>query len=114
MEGKIPSMIKTQVQIPDHLMREARRIAEQYEMSFAEVVRRGLERLIPTYPPRTGGAGARDLPTLDLGLVVDPFADPEWRSALSGADSDVAEPRASAPKRPRETGRSRRAPRRKR
>ena len=45
-------MIKTQVQIPDHLYEEAKRIAREYEMSFAEVVRRGLERLAPSYPPR--------------------------------------------------------------
>jgi hypothetical protein len=45
-------MIKTQVQIPDHLYGEAKRIAEEYEMSFAEVVRRGLERVVPAYPPR--------------------------------------------------------------
>lgn len=110
----MPAMIKTQVQIPDHLVREARRIAEQYEMSFAEVVRRGLERLIPTYPPRPGDTGASELPRLDLGLVVDPFADPEWRSVLHGADSEVAEPRASAPPKLRGAGRSRPAPRRKR
>jgi hypothetical protein len=45
-------VIKTQVQIPDHLYREAKRIAAEYEMSFAEVVRRGLQRLAPSYPPR--------------------------------------------------------------
>jgi hypothetical protein len=45
-------MIKTQVQIPDHLYHEAKRISAEYEMSFAEVVRRGLERLAPSYPPR--------------------------------------------------------------
>ncbi|MGA2865042.1 MAG: antitoxin [Verrucomicrobiota bacterium] len=45
-------MIKTQVQIPDHLYQEAKRIAAEYEMSFAEVVRRGLERLAPAYPPK--------------------------------------------------------------
>jgi hypothetical protein len=45
-------MIKTQVQVPDHLYREAKRIAAEYEMSFAEVVRRGLEGLVPSYPPR--------------------------------------------------------------
>jgi len=44
-------MIKTQVQIPDRLYREAKRIAAEYEMSFAEVVRRGLEGLVPSYPP---------------------------------------------------------------
>jgi len=71
-------MIKTQVQIPDHLYREAKRIADEYELSFAEVVRRGLERLIPAFP-RRDTAGAWSLPVLDLGLKLDPFADPGWR-----------------------------------
>ena len=44
-------MVKTQVQFPDHLYREAKRIAREYEMSFAEVVRRGLEGVIRDYPP---------------------------------------------------------------
>ncbi len=44
-------MVKTQVQIPDHLYNEAKRVSRDYEMSFAEVVRRGLEQLIPKYPP---------------------------------------------------------------
>jgi hypothetical protein len=43
-------MIKTQVQFPDHLYQDAKRIAEEYEMSFAEVVRRGLEEAIRAYP----------------------------------------------------------------
>lgn len=46
-------MIKTQVQVPDHLFQEAKRIARDYEMSLAEVFRRGLERLAPFYPPRS-------------------------------------------------------------
>jgi hypothetical protein len=45
-------MTKTQVQIPDHLYDEAKRIARDYEMSLAEVFRRGLERMLPYYPPR--------------------------------------------------------------
>lgn len=45
-------MVKTQVQIPDHLYNEAKRISREYEMSFAEVVRRGIERIAPAYPPR--------------------------------------------------------------
>ena len=84
-------MIKTQVQIPDHLHREAKRIAEQYEMSFAEVVRRGLERLVPSYPPRSPGGAPWTLPLLDLGLQQDPFADPEWRSRLHMTAFEVAE-----------------------
>lgn len=83
-------MVKTQIQIPDHLYRETKRIAEQYELSFAEVVRRGIERLLPSYPPRRPAAGSR-LPELDLGLLADPFASPEWRSDLHSGAASVAE-----------------------
>jgi hypothetical protein len=44
-------MVKTQVQFPDHLYREAKRVASEYEMSFAEVVRRGVEQVIKAHPP---------------------------------------------------------------
>jgi hypothetical protein len=66
-------MVKTQVQIPDHLYNEAKRVSRDYEMSFAEVVRRGLEQLLPKYPPAakpsvkwtppilSGGHGYREL-----------------------------------------------------
>lgn len=92
-------MVKTQIQIPDHLHREAKRIAADYEMSFAEVVRRGIERLAPCYPPRRPVPGEAELPRLDLGLIADPFADPEWRSELALGAGSVAEPapRASRP-----------------
>ncbi|MFA9196739.1 MAG: hypothetical protein ACEQSM_03910 [Aliarcobacter sp.] len=51
-------MVKTQVQFPDHLYREAKRVAVEQEMSFAEVVRRGLEIAVQGYPPgRVGGEG---------------------------------------------------------
>jgi len=36
-------MIKAHVQIPDDLYRSAKKVAEDKEWSFAEVVRRGLE-----------------------------------------------------------------------
>ncbi|MBZ0090011.1 MAG: antitoxin [Thermoanaerobaculia bacterium] len=91
-------MVKTQIQIPDDLYRETKRIAEQYELSFAEVVRRGIERLLPSYPPRRPASGAR-LPELDLGLVVDPFASPEWRSELHLGAASVAEPETTGPAR---------------
>jgi hypothetical protein len=44
-------MVKTQIQIPDHLFREAKRIAAECEMSFAHVVRLGLEMVIKARPP---------------------------------------------------------------
>jgi hypothetical protein len=43
-------MVKTQIQFPDHLYREAKRVASEYEMSFAEVVRRGVEQVIKAHP----------------------------------------------------------------
>jgi len=43
-------MIKTQVQIPDDLYRAAKRVAKERELSFAEVMRRGLEYIVTVYP----------------------------------------------------------------
>ena len=70
-------MVKTQIQLPDHLFREAKRAAADYEMSFADVVRRSLERTLPAYPPK--GAGAWQPPEpVDLGQRCRIDAD-EWR-----------------------------------
>ena len=44
-------MVKTQVQIPEQLYEEAKRVAFEREMSLAEVVRRGLEYITRVYPP---------------------------------------------------------------
>lgn len=66
-------MVRTQVQIPDHLYREGKRIAEEYEMSFAEVVRRGLERIVPSYPKRVPGDRKWRLPVVDVGALKVPI-----------------------------------------
>ncbi len=60
-------MVKTQIQLPEHLFREAKRVAADYEMSFAEVVRRSLERTMPAYPPKHAAPWQPPEPT-DLGL----------------------------------------------
>ena len=44
-------MIKTQVQLPDALYREAKRVAREREISLAEVMRRGVEYIVRVYPP---------------------------------------------------------------
>ncbi len=49
-------MIKTQIQLPDALYREAKRVARDREISLAEVVRRGLEYIVRIYPPVPSGA----------------------------------------------------------
>lgn len=70
-------MVKTQVQIPDALFREAKRLAAENEMSFAEVVRRGLEEIIKHHPPGRTRAESWSLPQpFDLGSTLAPEA--EW------------------------------------
>lgn len=44
-------MVKTQVQLPEELYREAKRVAREREISLAEVMRRGLEYIVRVYPP---------------------------------------------------------------
>ena len=73
-------MVKTQVQIPDALFREAKRLAAENEMSFAEVVRRGLEEIIRHHPPGRSRAETWTVPeAVDLG---EPLAPEEVWTAL--------------------------------
>ena len=51
-------MVKTQIQLPDTLYSEAKRIAREREISFAEVVRRGVEYVTRIYPPLDADAKA--------------------------------------------------------
>jgi hypothetical protein len=44
-------MIKTQIQLPDRLYHEAKRVAQEREISLAEVLRRGVEYITRVYPP---------------------------------------------------------------
>ncbi len=70
-------MVKTQVQIPDALFREAKRLAAENEMSFAEVVRRGLEEIVRHHPPGRTRAEAWMLPpSFDMGGALAP--EDEW------------------------------------
>ncbi len=74
-------MVKTQIQIPDRLYREAKRIAAENELSFAEVVRRGIEAVARQYPPgRQPPSGWRPPRAHDLGVPLAP--EEEW-TALS-------------------------------
>lgn len=45
-------MVKAQVRIPDRLYKQAKRVARDNEMSFADVVRRGLEQVVREFPRR--------------------------------------------------------------
>ena len=48
-------MVWTQIQLPDALYEEAKRVAREREMSLAEVVRRGVEYITQVYPPLGSG-----------------------------------------------------------
>lgn len=83
-------MIRTQVQIPNELYASAKRMAERREISFAELVRRGLEYMI---------ALSKDVSTTEDWQMprarplggADPFSDPDWRGDLHLSRLRVAE-----------------------
>ncbi len=71
-------MIKTQIQLPENLHREAKRVAQEREMSFAEVVRRGIEYITRIYPPVGEEAQEWTQPTPKrMGRFLAPVED--WR-----------------------------------
>ena len=43
-------MIRTQIQLPDHVYARARRVAKAKEISLAELARRGIEAILDQYP----------------------------------------------------------------
>jgi len=44
-------MYRTQIQLPDTLYREVKRIAQQQEWSVTEVIRQAAETMVRLYPP---------------------------------------------------------------
>ena len=71
-------MIKTQVQIPEELYREAKRVASEREISLAEVLRRGLEYIVRAYPPLEKDPGGwKPPPPRKLGGFRAPVS--QWR-----------------------------------
>lgn len=76
-------MIKTQIQLPDALYRELKRVAKEREMSLAEVLRRGAEYITQVYLPLDQTRQDDGLPgPFHTGIKEDPFADPDWRYHL--------------------------------
>jgi hypothetical protein len=45
------AMVRTQIQIPDRLYREVKRVTAEREVSLAELARRGLEYMVKVSPP---------------------------------------------------------------
>jgi hypothetical protein len=85
-------MTRTQIQLPDALYRQAKALAEAREISFAELVRNGLEYMLRVSTPAAPSPQKWALPeSIRLGKA-DPFADPDWRLKLHSGR--VAESRA--------------------
>jgi hypothetical protein len=85
-------MTRTQIQLPDTLHAQAKRIADEQEMSLAELVRRGLEHMVRLYGASEVPGPPWSLPEpLGLGEFLAPVED--WRelaSVTGNADPESA------------------------
>lgn len=74
------------MQLPDRLYAEAKRIAAEQEITLAEVVRRGLEHMVRSYPRGRGTPGTwKPPPARPLGRFLAP---PErWRELANEEQS---------------------------
>jgi hypothetical protein len=83
-------MTRTQIQLPDALYAQAKRLADRQEMSLAELVRRGLEHMIRIYRAGSDAGPEWRLPDpVALGDFLAPVGD--WRELASAsrvADGD--------------------------
>ncbi len=71
-------MTKTQIQLPDPLYREVKRVAKELDWPLAEVLRRGAEYMVRCYPQRRSAAEEWKPPQgKRLGVFKAPFG--EWR-----------------------------------
>lgn len=70
-------MVRTQIQLPNALYDEVKRVAREREMSLSEVVRRGVEYITQAYPPVASAEPWRPPPPSDLGAFKAPEED--WR-----------------------------------
>ncbi len=79
-------MVRTQIQLPDALYEEAKRVAREREMSLAEVVRRGVEYITRAYPAVGSDRSWTPPAASDLGAFK---ASPEdWRLLVSEPASE--------------------------
>jgi hypothetical protein len=75
-------MIKTQIQLPDALYLELKRVAKEREISLAEVLRRGAEYITQVYLPVEKKVKPESLPGPFHVGVKEPFADCRRRSKV--------------------------------
>jgi hypothetical protein len=84
-------MIRTQIQLPDELYREVKRVAAEREMSLAELVRRGLETILSHFPAHPEARDTWALPK-PRPLGGDAFFEnPDWRYDINEGRGVVRE-----------------------
>src|SRR5436190_13522455 len=97
-------MVRTQVQLPEKLYEEAKRLAEEKEVSLTEVVRRSLELLLAVYPPDRSEKRRWKLePPANTALRVDPFENPDWRVEANQGMGSTADESDQRPSQKRQT-----------
>jgi hypothetical protein len=86
-------MIRTQIQLPDALYREVKRVAAEREMSLAELVRRGLETILSRFPSHPEPSATWELPKArPLGGDAF-FENADWRYEINEGRGVVREKR---------------------
>ena len=87
-------MIRTQIQLPDEIYRAAKELAARKEWSLAEVVRRGVESILLSYPEFLSSSKKWKLPeSRPLGGDAF-FENPDWRYEINLARGMVQESKA--------------------
>lgn len=85
---KISIMIRTQIQLPDELYRRAKQVAEERELSLAEMARRGLELFLARFPCQAVQPAAWQIPRIDGGGIRLPLANLRTIAADNEASRD--------------------------
>jgi Arc/MetJ-type ribon-helix-helix transcriptional regulator len=80
-------MRRTQIQIPESLYKEVKRLANLREWSISEVFRRAVEHLIEQYPPLKQKQDWALPEPRDLGKPI--VTPEEWRDLLEKDESGV-------------------------
>ncbi|MBB5036704.1 antitoxin [Prosthecobacter dejongeii] len=66
-------MTRTQIQLPDELYRRAKALAEQKELSLAEIARRGIELFLARFPQPIAEPQKWVLPKVSAGRALVPL-----------------------------------------
>jgi hypothetical protein len=78
-------MVRTQIQLPEPLYRDLKRLAEEREWSLAETLRRAAELLLASYPSERASPATWTLPEpRELGEFAAAVED--WRALANEAD----------------------------